>query len=184
MALNIPQATESSVSLSDFKQWSRITKNQDDVLIRGLLLAAQNHAENFMNRLTVSRTVTQTLDSFESCSLGLAPFNSVSSVTYLDEDEVTQTLPASNYYTLVTGEAGTIYFQNELPTLLDRPQSITVTFTAGTDEVPEVIQTAIKLLAAHLYENREAVVVREGIVAVEVPFTIEALLLPYKNWNP
>jgi len=52
-----------------------------------------------------------------------------------------------------------------------------VTFTAGygalAADVPERIRTAIKLLAGHLYEHREATDIKE---IQEVAFAVKALL--------
>ena len=50
------------------------------------------------------------------------------------------------------------------------------------NNVPMAIRTAILYLAAHRYENREPIQVQRGLVAVEVPETVDALLAPYKQW--
>jgi uncharacterized phiE125 gp8 family phage protein len=47
----------------------------------------------------------------------------------------------------------------------------------GASDVPEPIVQAIKLLTAHLYENREAVT-SLGVNAI--PYTIGAMLQPYR----
>lgn len=51
-------------------------------------------------------------------------------------------------------------------------------YTANT--VPQPIRTAILYLAAHLYENREPIVVGRSQTAIEIPSTIDAMLEPYK----
>ena len=55
--------------------------------------------------------------------------------------------------------------------------------TGGPDclKIPEEIKQALKLLIGHFYENRESVVV--GTVANKVPFSVEALLYPFRvSW--
>jgi len=53
-----------------------------------------------------------------------------------------------------------------------------VDFVAGyEDGIPETVRAAIKLLVAHLFENRDPYVV--GATVSEVPFTLRALLDPY-----
>ena len=47
-----------------------------------------------------------------------------------------------------------------------------------TDPVPGALKEAIRQLAAHLYENREASLV--GITATELPFGLLDLLAPYR----
>ena len=50
-------------------------------------------------------------------------------------------------------------------------------------EVPGPLRTAIKLLTAHLFENREAVQGEGGnMSARELPFSVAALTWPYRVW--
>jgi hypothetical protein len=46
------------------------------------------------------------------------------------------------------------------------------------DPVPAALKEAIRQLAAHLYENREASLI--GITATELPFGLLDLLAPYR----
>lgn len=48
------------------------------------------------------------------------------------------------------------------------------------DPVPEPLKEAVRQLAAHLYENREATLV--GITAQELPFGVYDLIAPYRKW--
>lgn len=52
---------------------------------------------------------------------------------------------------------------------------------AGLDPFPAAIREAILQLAAHLYENREAVLV--GVSASELPFGMVDLIRPYRVWS-
>lgn len=53
------------------------------------------------------------------------------------------------------------------------------------EEMPEVVEDdlkeAVRQLAAHLYENREATLI--GITASELPFGLLDLLAPYRAWS-
>jgi uncharacterized phage protein (predicted DNA packaging) len=51
---------------------------------------------------------------------------------------------------------------------------------AAFDAVPGEITLATLQLAAHWYENREAVLV--GIGANEIPFGVRDLIRPYREW--
>lgn len=55
-----------------------------------------------------------------------------------------------------------------------------VTPTWPPNPVPAGVIEAIKMLAAHLYENREASLV--GITSAELPFGLMDLLTPYREW--
>jgi len=46
--------------------------------------------------------------------------------------------------------------------------------------VPDALKEAIRQLAAHLYENREASLV--GVTAQQLPFGLLDLLAPYRAW--
>jgi uncharacterized phage protein (predicted DNA packaging) len=48
------------------------------------------------------------------------------------------------------------------------------------DPVPGALKEAIRQLAAHLYENREASLI--GITSQELPFGLLDLLTPYRAW--
>lgn len=48
------------------------------------------------------------------------------------------------------------------------------------DPVPDALKEAIRQLAAHLFENREASLV--GITAQQLPFGLLDLLAPYRAW--
>ena len=58
-----------------------------------------------------------------------------------------------------------------------------VTYTAGygptPNEVPDALRAAIKLLAAHLFENREAMVIG-NTVAMALPIGIDRLIAPFR----
>ena len=52
---------------------------------------------------------------------------------------------------------------------------------ASATEVPEDLKEAIRMLAAHLYENREASLV--GVTASTVPFGFDDFIRPHrKGW--
>ena len=60
---------------------------------------------------------------------------------------------------------------------------VKITFTAGygdaAGDVPEPLRQALLLLVAHWYERREPVVL--GETAIQVPETVQSLLLPYRR---
>jgi uncharacterized phiE125 gp8 family phage protein len=64
------------------------------------------------------------------------------------------------------------------------PDSVKITYTAGSygdgatvDTCPKLVKAAVLLLAAHLYENREATT---DLKLVELPIGVTRLLTPYK----
>jgi uncharacterized phiE125 gp8 family phage protein len=51
---------------------------------------------------------------------------------------------------------------------------------ANAAAVPEAIKTAIKMMVAHWYANRETVAAQQ---MTTVPFAAEHLLMPYRSVN-
>lgn len=51
---------------------------------------------------------------------------------------------------------------------------------ADYETIPEPLKEAIRQLASHLYENREATLV--GVTAQALPFGVLDLLTPYRAW--
>lgn len=49
------------------------------------------------------------------------------------------------------------------------------------DPIPATLKQAVMQLAAHFYENREAVLV--GISASEIPFGVLDLIRPHREWS-
>ena len=141
-----------------------------------------------MKRLTGKAFLTQSLTaSFDyfpaSIVLPRSPVQSVTSITYLDTDRVEQTLDAANYF---VSPAAIIYpaISASWPLTADVSGAVTVTYQAGygaaATDVPDPIQEAIKQLAAHFYENREATLV--GVSAQELPLGVADLINPYRAW--
>jgi uncharacterized phage protein (predicted DNA packaging) len=52
---------------------------------------------------------------------------------------------------------------------------------AEIDPLPATLDEAVLQLAAHWYENREAVLV--GASAAEIPFGVRDLIRPYREWE-
>lgn len=55
-------------------------------------------------------------------------------------------------------------------------------YTGGalTGEIPAPVNEAVRQLASHLYENREATLI--GVTAQSLPFGFLDLLEPYRAW--
>jgi uncharacterized phage protein (predicted DNA packaging) len=54
-------------------------------------------------------------------------------------------------------------------------------FTAGpTDNLEPPLRQAVRMLVAHMFENREASLV--GVTATELPIGLMDLILPFRAW--
>ena len=108
----------------------------------------------------------------------LPPLQSISSVKYYDFSNTLQTVSPSTYNVSV-GTPGRIQPAYSKVWPISRPtiDAVQITFVCGQGNdaahVSENVKTAIKMLVAHWYENREAVA--QGSYAT-VPMCVDALL--------
>lgn len=151
------------VLLADVKAFLRVDTTADDTLITSLSKAAREKGEEFSRRAFITQVWEQTIDCFPRngiLQILRPPLQSITSVKYIDENNVEATLDTANYIVNTRLEPGIIIF-NVLPsvTLLESG-AITVHFSAGygatAATVPERIKNAIYALTAYWYENRGA----------------------------
>lgn len=169
-------------TLADVKLHLRVDTADEDTLITSLLAGAIDHFEQSSRRVLTNRTITQKLDAWPGSRiipLEKGPVVSVTSVTVRTEAG-TSTLSASDYIA-ITGQTETkpcvaIKDQATLPAPDGYPQAITITYVAETTTIPESINAAIRLLAAHWYENRQAVGPTGGN---EVPLAYQSVASKY-----
>lgn len=107
----------------------------------------------------------------------LPPLQSVTSLTYVDTDGVTQTLDPSQYTVDNLSETGRITpaFSTPWPYTRSIINAVNITFVAGYAYAPEgagvpnlppwwdEVQLAIKILVDHRYNNRGSTEVPEGV---------------------
>lgn len=160
-----------------------------DAYIDQLIAAARQWCEVFTNRVFVTQTWEWRLDAFpggaKAFDVPKAKLSSVTSIAYLDVDGASQTLATSVYQEDANSQPGRIALKwnQAWPSVRGGGviDVVTVTFVAGygaASAVPAPIKHAISLLVGHWHANRESVVT--GVVAKEVPQTVEMLLWPYR----
>lgn len=168
------------------------TVYQDQSYIEALRDAAVDWLEGpdgyLGGRALINQTWRADLAEFDAdvpIRLPLVPVSSISGILYYDGDGAQQTLDTS-VYTLLDDEFGpyvALKVDQEWPGTYERVDAVRVTFVAGygaaASDVPAAMRHAILLMVGHWYENREGVIVGDG--AIEVPLTVERLLMPYRR---
>jgi uncharacterized phiE125 gp8 family phage protein len=182
----VTAATSYPLTLAEVKDHLRVDQDLEDQLIESLIGAATEAVEGLVHRPLVNSTWTHYFDRFPGeLSYELQPgVSSITSITYLDENNVEQTLAASVYE---LSEDWVPMFRlapdQDWPDVLDHPDSVRVTvvsgFGADRHAVPDNIKAAMKLMISHWYENREAVT--PGSLN-ELPVAVNMLLNRY--WIP
>jgi uncharacterized phiE125 gp8 family phage protein len=180
------------VSLAEAKLHLRVEVTTDDALITRLIVTARRQAETKLDRALVNQTWELVLDSWpadggpDAVRITNPPLVSVTSITYLDPAGGTQTVNSGDYVVLA-GTPGLIFpaVGKSWPAVQSRPGVITVRYVAGfgadATTVPECVKTWILMHIGAWYENREAVSVIQGGVALIIP-GVDALLAP-ADWG-
>ena len=161
----------------------RLTDSAEVPLLLQYLGAAREVVESLTGRAILPQTYELAVGDWPDSGvieLGRNPVTSITSVTYLDEDDATQTVAAGDYVLFQPMDAGAfISFRDSFtyPSVSDSPLAVKVTFAAGNAtfaSVPYSQRQAILYLAAHLYELRTPVNV--GNIVNEVPMTLTSLI--------
>jgi uncharacterized phiE125 gp8 family phage protein len=191
----ITSATTEPLTLEEAKLHLKVETDADDSLITSLITAARETAEIFTGRALASQVLEYILDGFpaesETIYIPRPPLEEVESIKYRDYEGNETVWDSSNYIVDADSMPArvTLAYGKYFPDFTPYPvSSVRIRYTAGYKsggpdslKIPEEIKQALKLLIGHFYENRESVVV--GTVANKVPFSVEALLYPFRvSW--
>lgn len=181
----ITAPTVQPVSLAEARVHLRATSTAEDSKIQALLLAALGHAESFTWRRFCTQTWDYSLDSFPRCELEIpnGKLQSITSISYVDEDGDTQALSASDYQVDSKSDPGRIapaYGLSWPSTRSQQLNAVTIRFVCGyglAAAVPYEIKAAILLIVGHLIEHREEV---SDFQTFKLPVGADALLTPFR----
>lgn len=183
----------SPVSVADCKLQLRIDDTYDDDYIQILIDAATEYVGGrdglLGNKLLINQTwdySTKGPNPDGKLWLPLTPVSSITSITYYDADEASQSGTVANFN--LFNDEDFAYIQpktgNTWPTIYNRPDGITIRFVAGfgaaSTDIPKNITQAILLIVAHWYENRTAVTFGQP---KELPMAADSLInMSRKGW--
>lgn len=182
----------------------RIDSTDDQTYVEALIPVAREYVDQVTGRVSITSTWKVVAPSFRALVTGddtrgeidwrnpwaipllRTPLSSVTHIKYYPPDTETQTTISSADYRVITGtEPGMVQFLESPPNVEDRPDAVEIQFVAGhaasTDMLPQHLH-AIKMLVAHLYENR--IPASFGSVASEIPMSTRAMLenIKVKGW--
>ena len=191
------------VTRAQQKAHSKIDHTDEDSLVDSLISAARRHVESATGRAMVERTYRADLPGFaDDIRLPFPPLQSIVSIKYYStaSPSVFTTLSDTTSSPLVTS---TLYrvdlpkgrilraYGSVLPDADVRHDAVQITFKAGyaptgspldyTAPVEDDLRAAVKLIAADMYENREARGVGQGMMPYE-NHTVKAILDQYRHW--
>lgn len=146
------------LTVEEAKLHLRINHSDLDTYIESLISAARDYCERHTQR-TFRTAVTRTvkLDEWwcEDYHPPFPPLLGVTSITYYDEDNVSRTLSAANYFVeLSTNGGGRIVWTTDatIPDIYDREDAITITYTAGYADAAACPPVAMQAMRTKLTE--------------------------------
>lgn len=175
------------VTTTEAKSHLRVDYSDDDTLIGTLITAARQQVEQITRRALITQTWDMWLPGFPGESyieIPLPPLQSITSITYYDDDDVAATFASTNYYVDAKSEPGRIVLRDDASwpsTSLRGANGVCVKFIAGYGlavAVPQGLKQAVLLAVGHFYEHREAVSDERQLETL--PLGFEYLLWPYR----
>lgn len=184
----------SIVTVDEAKQHARIDSDIEDSLIEAKIAAVVGYLDGWsgiLGRCLINQTWRIDRPAFPACDwirLPLAPVSSVSSVTYYDTSDASQTLATSAYsgpFPDAIGPYLRLKWGQTWPSTYERDDAVSVTFVAGygaaASAVPAAIKAAALLMVGDLQEFRETAVMGVSSSDVRMSPTVDALLRPYRR---
>ena len=156
------EPAEEPVTLAEASLFMRYTGSLQNAVVTALIVAARKDVESWTNKTMVTTTYEYyTNDLCDEILIPTGTIQSITSITYQDSADATQTL-TSTLYKLDNKSIQNKVFRDPLetyPEVLVQPNAVKITFDAGfgaASAVPENLKTVIKMRVAELFEHREA----------------------------
>ncbi len=192
------------VSLDFAKKHSRVLNNAENDLVQEYLGTAREFIETVTDLQFMTATWVLTLRGFPGSVPGIIPgpawpgaqvifphppLQSVVQVQYVDTDGNTQVLSPALYQVMTSSLLGRMWPARLQVWPITDPQTLNaviITYKAGygdASKVPKRAKQAIRVLATHMYENRQVAAERGGFqkTLLEVPIGLRSMI---QSLNP
>ena len=181
----ITAASSPVIPLADLRLHLRLdllggTTHPEDALIEGYLGAARLYCEHYTQRSIGAQTLELALDTFPTGSIEL-PLGAatITSVTYIDTALALQTVSALTYTLDEYAHESRAIPATVWPTAGEVANAVKVRYVTPATFSPSV-KTALLLIVAHLYENRE----ESGTdKLIHIPLGVKAMLDTVRAWS-
>lgn len=172
-------AVSYAASLAEVKAAARVTGSAEDTFLNLAIAGASDAVGEMAGRVLTAETWAYSLSASEigaDVVLPKSPVSSVSSISYFDADDGSQTANVSDFYLMKGDDRAVLRPKPGVawPSVnADRDDALTITFVAGYSTCPNTLKQAVILLAVHRYQVRGQMVDERS---VEVPFGVQELV--------
>lgn len=179
-------------------------------LLRALISSAREYVEEVTHRALISQSYTLVMDSWPSVrntdlgwwdgvregsisagaqrhvELPIGPLISVASVVTYSDDNTSTVFDASNYFLDTNATPGQVILNTGAvwPLSTRSRNGVEITYVAGYGDtpldVPSPLRQAVKMIAAHWYENREFVKTQSDQNQAAAPLHAQSILNRYR----
>lgn len=161
-AVRSTNPTSEPVSLTDAKKQVEVAGSDHDDHLALLIEAARLQWERDTQRVLIEHTWVLKMDGFREFKFSERPVASITSVSYYDTANASQTLATSIYQLDDAENAFRLKVDQVFPATYSRFDAVTVTYVAGehsdSSTVPALDKQAMLLLIANYFDpNREDV---------------------------
>ena len=180
------------ITVGEARDYAKVEIDDDDSIIDDLIRSSTQWAENYTRRAFITQTITMNIDwcfpDVIELPFGQAQTVTAASFTYVDQNGVTTQVPTSVYTVDTNSDPGRVYlaFNQLWPTNRMQRDAISIVFVAGYGlkpaSLPSDIRQAVLMMTTYHYETRQPHFLAVGGVPVNMPKTVDALLLPYVIW--
>jgi uncharacterized phiE125 gp8 family phage protein len=201
IATLITAPTVEPITLDEAKDHLRveIEDSDQDTVIKDLITAAREYAENYTHRALVTQTWDVWFDRWPSgdyIELPKPPLQSVTTVSYTDYEGSSTSLVANTDYVVDTDSLFgrvVLEYDKTWPTATLHPKNpIKVRFVSGYSptsdsppdyraNVPKAIKSAMLLLIGHWFNHRENSL--PGMAIQIIPMGADSLMSQYRAWS-
>ena len=196
----VTSATGEPITLEDVKNHLRLElgETDEDDLLNGLIVSARQQVEALTGRKLMPQTWKVYFDSwpegnkYDHFDIPYPPLRSIPStgLVYTSSTSGSTTLSSTAWASDIVSEPGRLVldYNDDWPTeTLHNNNPIAIEFQCGystTNNIPETLKLAMKLIIGHGYENRENVTVTpSGMNMQETPWAVKTLLAPYRMFT-
>jgi uncharacterized phiE125 gp8 family phage protein len=188
-AVTTPSTSQLTLlSVEDMKKHLEIkpTQSRWDGMIEAFIKASVAMGERLMNRQILSATITFTFNKIQRfVHLPGGKVTEFTTLKYYDTNNEQQTLVEDTDFVIdsIPVPAVLHILDNKEVETYNRSDAYEAVYSAGwaADDVPADILQAIKMTAAHFFENREEVLVSKHVE--QLPFAAETIFKNYRIPN-